>query len=145
MSVPAARLQNAVSDPLRCIQRIQQAINAHNLDALTACFAHNYESDFPAHPERAFQGHSQLRANWSQFFELVPDIHAELVRSSEDGQTVWAEWEWHGTRVDGMPFLQRGVTIQQVHAGEIAWVRLYIEPVATDGHDIASVSERRNA
>jgi len=122
--------------------RVQQAINGHDLDALTACFASDYASTFPAHPERAFRGHGQLRANWSQIFGLVPDIHADLLSSVVNENSVWTEWEWNGTRVDGLPFLQRGVTIQGVEGGVVVWVRLYVEPVQQGGHDIATMPDR---
>ena len=127
--------------PTACMLQVQQAINQHDLEALVACFASGYESEFPAHPGRAFRGHAQLRANWSRIFSLVPDIHAELLCASEDGETVWTEWEWGGTRVDGLPFLQRGVTIQGVRDARIAWVRLYVEPVREDGHAIAVTTD----
>ena len=70
-----------------------------------------------------------MRANWAQILGGVPDIRAELVRCSADGTTVWSEWDWKGTRRDGVPFEQRGVTIQGVEDGRIVWVRLYMEPV----------------
>ena len=128
--------------PAGCMLRVQQAINRHDLDGLAACFAPDYESTFPVHPERAFQGHSQMRANWSQIFSLVPDIQADLLRCSVDGETVWTEWEWHGTQVDDVPFLQRGVTIQGVREDVIVWARLYVEPVQGGGHAIAVVPDR---
>lgn len=121
------------SDLTVCLAKIQRAINQHNLDALTECFDPDYESTFPLHVGRAFRGHGQLRTNWSQIFGAVPDICADLLRSAENGDTMWAEWEWRGTRVDGAPFLLAGVTIQGVQDGRVVWGRLYMEPVGTDG------------
>ena len=77
-----------------------------------------------------------MRKNWSQIFAAVPDIQAALLRSTGDGHTVWAEWEWKGRRRDGTPNLMRGVTIQEVQGGRIAWVRLSMEPVAEGGPGI---------
>lgn len=134
--------ESTPTDPASCMLRVQQAINQHDLDALTACFAPDYRSTFPAHPDRAFEGHGQMRANWSQIFATAPDVQAGLLRTAVDGDTVWTEWEWRGTRVDGLPFLQRGVTIQGVRDGLIHWVRLYIEPVQQGGHDIAVMANR---
>ena len=122
-----------ISSPVACMQRVQRAISAHDLEAMTACFEHDYESQFPAHPDRAFTGHSQMRKNWSQIFAAVPDIQATLIRCTAEGDTAWAEWEWKGARLDGTPFLQRGVTVQGVPRGRIKWVRLYIEPVVVVG------------
>jgi ketosteroid isomerase-like protein len=111
------------------IESIQQATNQHDLDALVACFAPDYHSAFPAHPDRGFHGHEQLRKNWTQIFRAVPNIHVELLRCAAEGNTVWAEWEWTGTLVSGGPFLHRGVTIHGVEQGKTSWARLYMEPV----------------
>jgi len=115
------------------MQRVAQAISAQDLEALTACFEPGYHSEFPAHPDRAFQGHAPMRKNWTQIFSAVPDIQAVLLRCIVEGDTVWSEWDWRGTRVDGAPFGQRGVTIQGVRQGRIAWARLYVETVEAAG------------
>lgn len=124
-----ASLEKISSDPGECILRIQQAINEHDLEALTACFESDYQSEFPAHLERAFSGHTQMRANWRQIFGGIPDLHAELIRMAVHDDTAWSEWEWQGTRLDGERFWQRGVTLQGVQNGKVVWARLYMEPV----------------
>lgn len=129
------------SDYRGALEDIRHATNHHDLDALTACFAPDYQSEFPTHPDRAFSGHDQLRRNWSQIFAAVPDLHATLVRSAVDGDTVWAEWEWTGTLVSGGPFLQRGVTIHGVGQRTTRWVRLYMEPVRAGGPGIESLGQ----
>jgi len=126
--------RRSLHDPAHCIQRVADAITAHDLDALTACFAPDYRSEFPAHPARAFQGHAMLGANWSQFFQLVPDISTAIVRLVADDDVIWVEWEWQGTRGDGAPFLQRGVAVQHIQDEQIDWVRLDVEPVQPDDH-----------
>ena len=117
------------SDPIECVRHIQQAINQHSLEALTECFQPDYQSQFPVHLDRSFGGTAQMRQNWTQIFAGVPDIQAALLGATTDGDTVWAEWEWTGTRRDGARFWQRGVTIQGVQHGQVKWVRLYMEPV----------------
>jgi len=122
-----------MSAPQSVIERMCDAINAHNLDTLAGCFAPDYTSEFPAHPDRAFSGTAPMRSNWTQIFAGVPDITATLLRCTVHGETVWAEWEWHGTRVNSVPFAMRGVTIQGVQNGRIVWARLYMEPVHAGG------------
>ena len=117
------------SDPIDCVRHIQQAINQHSLEALTECFHPDYQSQFPGHLDRSFSGTDQMRQNWTQIFAGVPDIQAKLLGATADGDTVWAEWEWIGTRRDGARHWQRGVTIQGVQHGQVKWVRLYMEPV----------------
>jgi ketosteroid isomerase-like protein len=122
-----------LSAPLAVIGRMRDAINAHDLDSLAACFAPDYASAFPAHPDRAFRGTEAMRRNWTQIFAGAPDIAATLLRCTADGETVWAEWEWRGTRSDGAPFAMAGVTIQGIHDDRIVWARLYMEPVQEGG------------
>ena len=111
------------------LERLQQAQNSHDLEAFVACFAPDYQSAQPVHPDRAFQGAAQVRKNWTNIFQDVPDFHAELLRSVADGDMVWAEWHWFGTNRDGAQFAVRGVTIMGVQADQIMWGRLYMEPV----------------
>jgi ketosteroid isomerase-like protein len=111
------------------LERIGRAINDHDVDALTAVFADDVDSRQPAHPERHFQGAAQVRQNWAAIFAAVPDLSSWLERSITDGETVWAEWDWSGTRRDGQPHRMRGVTILGERSGRAEWVRLYMEPV----------------
>ncbi len=120
--------------PTSTVERLLQAINAHDLDALVDCFDPNYRGEQPAHPDRSFDGREQVRANWTRIFTGVPDIEATLVRWAEEGETVWAEWSWRGTGVEGTSFAMAGVTVQGVADGRIVWARLYLEPVGASAN-----------
>ena len=117
----------------RVLDRLMAATNAHDLGSLASCFAEKVVSETPAHPERNFVGRDQVRLNWAQIFEAVPDITASILRWSDDGSTVWAEWEHRGTRRDGATHDMRGVTIFEIDGREIASVRFFLEPVRRDG------------
>jgi ketosteroid isomerase-like protein len=125
----------ASPSPLAVVERLQDAMNAHDLDALVACFTPDHDSRTPAHPERDFTGDEQVRRNWSQILAAVPDLHAALLRSVVDRDTAWCEWDWSGTRRDGEPHVMRGVTLTTVRDGRIAATRFYMEPVTRDGLD----------
>jgi len=123
--------------PLTTIERLRSAMNAHDLEALIACFADDCVSEHPCHPDRSFTGAIQVRRNWTQILGGVPDLHATLVSSRADDDRVWCEWEWSGTRRDGAPHLMRGTTITTVNQqGLIANTRFYMEPVVRDGVDV---------
>ncbi|WP_298907063.1 nuclear transport factor 2 family protein [uncultured Nostoc sp.] len=111
------------------IERLQQAQNAHDLEAFLACFTPNFQGEQPAHPEKAVHGVEDVRKNWSAMFHDIPDFHSELLRSAVEGDTAWAEWYWFGTRRDGTRFGMRGATILGIQADQIEWARLYMEPV----------------
>jgi hypothetical protein len=125
-----------MSGPLAVIERLAAAQNAHDIDAMVACFAVDYSSEQPAHPDRAFRGSAQVHANWSEIFAGVPDLRAELVRSTVDGETVWTEWCYRGTQSGGGRFDVAGVIIAGVRDDRIAWARLYLEPIEEAGAGI---------
>jgi hypothetical protein len=126
------------------LESIRRATNHHDLDALVACFASDYQSEFPVHPDRAFKGLEQLRSNWTLIFGAVPNIHAELLRYATDGNTIWAEWEWTGALASGKLFLHRGVTIQGIEHGKVSWARLYMEPVREGEPGIEALERSEN-
>jgi ketosteroid isomerase-like protein len=124
------------------IERLDAALNAHDIDAFLDCFAEDYRSEQPAHPDRAFSGREQVRENWSAVFEGVPDFRSELVRVCADGETVWSEWHWQGTQAVGDPLDMAGVIVMGVRDERIAWARLYVEPLERAGAGIDAAVER---
>ena len=118
---------------MKILDRLLDATNAHDLDAIVACFSPAYHNETPAHPARSFTGRDQVRRNWEQILGFVPDIQASVLRSSADAGVVWSEWEQRGTRRDGTPHVMRGVIIFGVEHDAIAWARFYLEPVEEGG------------
>ena len=55
-----------------------------------------------------------------------------MPRSAQEGDTVWSEWIWSGTRTDGLPFEVRGVTLFQIKDDLISAGSLYLEDVETE-------------
>ena len=113
--------------------RLLDAVNRHDLEALSGCFAAEFVNETPLHPARSFIGSDQVRKNWSQIFAGVPDLQAAILRQAVDGQRVWTEWEMRGTRRDGTPHLMRGVSIFGVESDRFTSVRFYLEPVELGG------------
>jgi hypothetical protein len=122
--------------PAAMVDRMCQAANDHDLEALAGCFAPGYRNETPAHPERGFTGRDQVRRNWEQIFAAIPDLSTQVLRRAVDGHTVWTEWEHRGTRPDGSPHLMRGVVIFGVADGLADWARFYLEPVSEDGQGV---------
>ena len=117
------------SSPKVVFERMIQALNRHDLEAMVACYAPDYRSEQPFHPERNFVGPAGVRKNWSFFFTTIPDIQIEILGEVEEGDTVWAELHFHGTQTDGKKHAVRGVTLQGIQADQIIWARMYIETV----------------
>ena len=121
------------------VQRLLAAMNAHDIESFVALFHEDYESEQPAHPDRAFRGSEQVRRNWSAIFESTPDFRAELVRAEAADGTEWSEWRWQGTHEDGTALDMAGVIVFGVREERFAWARLYVEPVEREGAGIEAV------
>ena len=125
-----------MTSPERVVDRLCDATNRHDLDALTTCFAVEYRNETPIHPARSFVGRAQVRRNWEQLFAAMPDLSATITARAVAGDAVWAEWEMRGTRPDGQPHLMRGVIVFGIEDDEIAEARFYLEPVDADPSDV---------
>ena len=123
-------------EPSAVIERLRDATNAHDLEAIVACFAPDYRNETPLHPARGFVGRDQVRRNWSQILAAIPDVSTEIVASVSPGDTVWSEWEHRGTRADGSAHLMRGVIVFGVRDGMIATARFFLEPVDETGDGV---------
>jgi hypothetical protein len=117
-------------------ERLQAALNARDIDAFVDCFEEGYESQQPAHPDRAFTGNAQVRENWTAVFAGVQDFQAELVSTAAADGVEWSEWRWRGTQADGTRLDMAGVIIGGVRNGRLSWARLYVEPVEQGGGGI---------
>jgi len=115
------------------VTRLLDAVNRHDLEALSGCFATEFVNETPLHPARSFTGSEQVRKNWGQIFAGVPDLQAEILRQAVDGQRVWTELEMRGPRPDGTPHLMRGVSIFDIASDRFTSIRFYLEPVELGG------------
>ena len=131
-----------MGDPRALMERLTAAQNAHDLEGMLACFHEDYRSEQPQFPARAFQGVDQVRANWSALLDAMPDFHAEVLRSAVDGDTLFVEVHWTGTKLDGSPLEERGVIVMGIHDDRISWGRLYVDEVEREGADIDTVVRR---
>jgi predicted SnoaL-like aldol condensation-catalyzing enzyme len=127
MSQEQIQKAQTYSSPKLVFERMIQALNRHDLDAMVAYFAPDYRSEQPLHPERNFVGQAGVRNNWSYFFTVIPDIQIEILGEVEEGDTVWAEVHYHGTQPDGKKFTVSGVWLLGIQADQIIWARLYFE------------------
>lgn len=118
------------------LARLTEAQNAHDVDLVASCFADDYRSEQPAHPDRRFDGRTQVHENWSSVFAGVPDFRADLVAAVRHEDLEWAEVSWHGHHGDGSIFAMRGVIIATIRDEQIAAARLYLEPVEQRPQDI---------
>jgi len=129
MSVEQAQNAQTQSSAKIVFERMIQAANRHDLEAMVACFAPDFRSEQPFYPERNFIGQAGVRKNWSFFFSTMPDFQAEVLSEAVEGDVVWAELRYYGTQTDGTSHVTRGVTISGIQGEQIAWSKLYIVAV----------------
>ena len=130
-----------VSERTSVIDRLVQAMNDHDLEALVDCFDEGYLNETPVHPQRGFRGNEQVRQNWAQILAAVPELRARVLRMVDDGDKVWTEWDMAGTRREGGLFHMAGVAILGVKSPKITSARFYLEPVEqTSGNVNAAIS-----
>ncbi len=124
------------AEGVEVIQQMAERTTAHDLDGMAALMHEDYRSVQPLHPARGFSGRAQMRANWGALLSGVPDMRAEVLASAQEGDVVWSEWLWSGTREQGESFEMRGVTQFTVRGGLIVEGRLFAEIVEQGGADI---------
>src|SRR5919106_6645072 len=118
-----------MADPSEVLRRQERALNAHDVDALADCFHENLHSEDFVHPSQSFVGREQVRRNWELMIAEVPDLHAQLIGTAVDGNTVWSEWRIYGTRRDGALLDLRGVVVSKVEDGRVSSSRRYLAPL----------------
>jgi ketosteroid isomerase-like protein len=108
------------------IQRLVDAWNRHDLEALLDCFDPDYESTQPLYPDRSFRGRTNVRERWTAQLAHASDFGADLLGIAVDGERAWTEWHWRGHYPDGSARDERGVIVYTVRAGRIVAGRLYM-------------------
>src|SRR4029450_7299860 len=109
------------------------AMNRRDLAAFVACFAPDYASEQPAHPDRRFRGAAQVERNWAEMFAALPDFRVEVLRPAAAWASAWVEWRWTGTRADSSRLEACGACIFGMRGDRIAWGRLYMEEIEAGG------------
>ncbi|GAB2629394.1 hypothetical protein Aab01nite_43350 [Paractinoplanes abujensis] len=124
------------------VQRLIDAVNAHDLDALTATFAEDFTSSWPAHPARSFDGPGPVRKNWEFIFAQFPDIRIAVTGSAVSADEFWGEFHYVRPGAADM----RGVIVIKVRGDEIVESRFYMEEVddAAVPHPMPGVRAERS-
>jgi ketosteroid isomerase-like protein len=115
-----------VNDPPKLLTRMLDAMNQHDLEAFLACFAERYRGDGPGGGNGIVRSRDDLRSEWEESLREGSDFHADLVGWAAEGDEIWAEWRWRGTRPDGTRRRERGVAIYRVEDEVLVAGRLYL-------------------
>ena len=123
-------------DTTSIAHRLAAATNAHDIDALVACFADDYRNDTPVHPSRGFRGADQVRRTGPGSSPACPisppGSWPPRLRGTPSGRSGRCPVSAPTAR----PTIMRGVIIFGVRDGTAAWARFYLEPVDQSGDDV---------
>jgi ketosteroid isomerase-like protein len=115
------------------LERMRAALDAHDLDAFVSFFRDDYVGERPRHPGSPMSSRDDVRRNWEEVISDVPDLRVDVPAAVEDGNTIWSEWRAYGTARSGAGLELRGVIIFGIQDGQVAWSRMYMEPVEHEG------------
>jgi ketosteroid isomerase-like protein len=118
---------------IELLERMRAALDAHDLDTFLGFFREDYIGERPRHPGAKISSREDVRANWSEVIADVPDLRVEVPAAVQDGDRIWSEWRAYGTSLSGSALELRGVIIFGVQDGQVAWSRMYMEPVEQEG------------
>jgi taurine dehydrogenase small subunit len=114
-----------VSDAARLdiLERMLDAFNRHDLDAIMALFTDDCVFESPRGPEpwgRRFDGGDEVRAGLGARFTGIPDVHYGAGSHFVSGERGASEWTLTGTTVDGERLEVRGCDLWTFEGDRIA-------------------------
>ena len=115
-------------DTRAAVERLNDALNAHNLDALMAAFTEDcvFENTSPRPDGQRYAGAEAVRAFWDQWLTANPDARFETEEMIVHGDRAVVRWVYHKTR-SGQPWHLRGVDLFRVRGGRVAEKLAYIK------------------
>ena len=121
------------------LEKMRAALDAHDLDKFVGFFRDDYVGERPRHPGSPMSSREDVRNNWAEVISDVPDLRVDIPAAVEDGNTIWSEWRAYGTARSGAMLELRGVIIFGVQDGQVAWSRMYLEPVEQEGLSLSEL------
>jgi hypothetical protein len=105
------------------LQRLVDAFNAHDLDAVMSFFTDDCVLEMPRGPDpwgRRLQGREEVRAGLASRFAGIPDVHYGEDRHWVSGDRGCSEWLVTGTTLKGERVEVRGCDLFEFKGDKIA-------------------------
>jgi ketosteroid isomerase-like protein len=104
----------------RAVDRLNDAINGHDLDALMAVFSEDcvFENTGPRPDGQRFEGQAAVRGFWERWFAANPDARFETEDIVVAGDRCVVRWVYRKLR-NGEPWHLRGVDVFKVRNGRV--------------------------
>jgi ketosteroid isomerase-like protein len=108
---------------IETLQRLVDAFNAHDLDAVMSFFTDDPVLELPRGPHpwgRRFQGWAEVRAGLASRFAGIPDVHYGEDRHWVSGDRGCSEWLLTGTTTQGERIEVRGCDLFEFRGDKTA-------------------------
>ena len=104
------------------LERLLEAFNSHDIDAVMSFFVDNCVLEMPRGPEpcgRRLEGRDQVRRSLASRFAGVPDVHYGDDRHWIAGDRGCSEWLLTGTTTEGQRLAVRGCDLFEFRGDKI--------------------------
>ncbi len=108
---------------IEALERLLDAFNAHDLDAVMRFFVDDCVLELPRGPHpwgRRFEGRDHVREGLASRFAGIPDVHYGEDRHWVSGSRGCSEWLLTGTTTQGDRIEVRGCDLFEFRDGKIA-------------------------
>ncbi len=117
-------MATAMNEPtVELLERLLDAFNAHDLDAVMRFFVEDCLLEMPRGPDpwaRRFEGRDQVREALAGRFAGIPDVHYGEDRHWVSGSRGCSEWLLTGTTTGGKRVEVRGCDLFEFRDGKVA-------------------------
>ena len=104
------------------LERLLEAFNAHDIDAVMSFFAADCVLEMPRGPDpwgRRLKGRERVREGLASRFAGIPDVHYGADRHWLAGDRGCSEWLLTGTSAEGEKIEVRGCDLFEFRDGQI--------------------------
>ena len=114
---------------IEVVDRFNEALNAHDLDAVMALMTDDciFDNTYPPPDGEQFIGQAPIRAFWEQMLASSVDARFEAEEMFASGDRCTVRWRYTFTDADGIGRHIRGVDAIRVRDGKIAEKLAYVK------------------
>ena len=122
-------MQQQNTQTLAAVERLNRAVNDHDLHALASIFTEDcvFENTYPPPDGERFEGLPAVLGFWEDFFGSSQGARFEFEEIFPAGDRCVARWIYRWESLDGEPHHLRGVDILRVREGKVSEKLSYVK------------------